>query len=152
MHLGTYLDFLRQTEHTLASSYRAVSEGHSRDDDVRYVARRFAQQCIDRADALTPAMTRYQPGTESPPERLHATGLRTSRTGSLGLLRDLQDLYQLANLVDVTWIMVDQAAHGARDPRLVRCAQASVVQTGAQLDWLRMQMKSAAPQALLVAT
>jgi hypothetical protein len=39
-------------------------------------------------------------------------GLTTVRGGPVGLLRDLQDLYQLDNLVDSTWMLVGQAAHG----------------------------------------
>ena len=47
------------------------------------------------------------------PERLHADAIEEPRSGPLGLLRDLQDLYLLASLTDVTWTMVEQAGPGA---------------------------------------
>jgi hypothetical protein len=67
------------------------------------------------------------------------------------MLRDLQDLYQLANLVDITWTVVGQAASGARDRDLLHVVQRCAPEISAQLAWLRMRMKAAAPQTLLVA-
>lgn len=70
----------------------------------------------------------------------------------MGLLRDLQDLYQLANLIEVTWTLVGQAAYGARDPDLIDIVERCDRGTTAQLAWLRMRMRAAAPQTLLVAS
>ena len=103
-------------------------------------------------ERLAPALSRYERQREAEPERLYVQGLTSVRRGPVGLLRDLQDLYQLANLVDITWTLIAQAGYGARDRPLLdvvaRCAPA----TETQLAWLRMRMKAEAPQALLVAT
>lgn len=151
MHLVTYLEFLQRSEQRLAQSYRVVSDGHAGDSDVHYVTARFARECDTAADALTPVRDRMQPASETKPERLHVDGLSEPRRGPIGLLRDLQDLYQLANLVDITWTLVRQAAQGARDRELFAIADQRAEQTDAQLAWLRMRMKTAAPQTLLVA-
>lgn len=54
--------------------------------------------------------------------------------------------------MDSTWAMVGQAAHGARDRDLIDVVARCGREVTAQLAWLRMRMKAAAPQTLLVAT
>lgn len=152
MHLATYLDFLQHTEDTLARGYRVISGGHAADADVHWTTGRFADQCTAHARALAPAVARYGPATEPAPERLHVDPPSSARTGPAGLLRDLADLYQLANLVEITWTLIDQAGQAAHDHDLLQVTRSCAPETGAQLSWLRMRMKAAAPQTLLVAT
>lgn len=151
MHLVTYLAFLKQTEETLGRSYRLVSDGHSADADVHFMASGFARQCAAHADALALVLARSDPPSEPAPERLHVQEPSSHRAGSVGLLRDLQDLYQLASLVDITWTLVRQAAQGARDQDLLHVVDQCAPHTAAQVAWLRMRMQAAAPQILLVA-
>ena len=68
-----------------------------------------------------------------------------------GLLRDLQDLYLLASLTDVTWTMVKQAAQALQDAHLLEIVEACEKETSVQLRWLLTRMKQAAPQALIAA-
>ncbi|WP_255950638.1 hypothetical protein [Streptomyces odontomachi] len=152
MHLTTYLHFLRTTEETLGDSYRTVSDGHGADSDVHWTTARFARQCTAHAQALAPVLDRYAPAEEPAPERLHVQGLASVRNGPAGLLRDLQDLYQLTNLVDITWTLIRQAASAVRDRDLIDLTHQCGQETTAQLDWTRMRMKVAAPQTLIVAT
>jgi hypothetical protein len=119
---------------------------------VHYVTARFARQCTAHADALTPVLARSDPPTQPEPERLHAQGPSSRRPGLIGLLRDLQDLYRLASLVDITWTLVRKASQGARDRDLLDVADRCAPQTTAQLAWLRMRMIAAAPQTLPVAS
>ncbi|MFI8185303.1 hypothetical protein OG539_41785 [Actinacidiphila glaucinigra] len=151
MHLVTYLQFQRASEITLGSSYTVISEGHIADADVRWTTARFSRQCAAHADALVPVLARLDAPDESVPERLHIQGVAAARTGPAGLLRDLLDLYQLGNLLDITWSLVGQAGRAIRDHELLRVIDDCAAQTTAQLDWLRMRMKEAAPQTLLVA-
>jgi hypothetical protein len=151
IYLVTYLTFLQAAEETLGRSYRLVSDGHADDADVRYMTDRFARRCAAHAEALGPVIARSERSMEPEPERLHVPGLSAHRAGPLGLLRDLQDLYQLANLIDITWVLVGQAGQGARDRGLLQIVDGCAEETRAQLAWLRMRMKAAAPQTLLVA-
>jgi len=86
------------------------------------------------------------------PQRMNHPPIKEIRDSAVSLLRDLQDLYLLAALVQTSWTVVEGAAEGARDRELTTVAQECSAQTARQLTWLRTRMKEAAPQALLVAT
>ena len=152
MHLTTYLRLLDDTGQALAAAYRQVAEGHRLDFDVHYACLGFAGQCDTHGAALAALIERYAGAAEPEPEHLRPSGPDCPRSGPLGLLRDLQDLYQFASLVDITWTLVGQAAQGARDRELIAVATRCNQQTTGQLAWLRARMKAEAPQALLVAS
>ena len=151
MMLPVYLGLLRKAEQMLASSYRQVAEGHGAEPDVYHLCQALAQQCDQHERALAPVTERYGEQPDDEPERLHAVGISSTRTGPVGLIRDLQDLYLLANLVDVTWMMVKQAALALRDDQLVAVVGQCDAQIKVQLSWLTTRMKQAAPQALIIA-
>lgn len=152
MKLPIYLGLLHRSEHTLAASFRQVAEGHAAEPDVYYLCRSLADQCEAHERALAPIVERYgEAAEEDEPERLHADELSQTRSGPVGLLRDLQDLYLLASLVDITWTAVEQAAQGLRDQELIDVVGRCDGETGTQLAWLSTRMKQAAPQALIAA-
>ncbi len=152
MHLSTYLGLLHTSERTLAGSYRQVGEGHQQEADVFYACRTVAAQCDAHVEALAPVVERYGQAAETEPERLHAVGLSSVRSGGLGLLRDLHELYALCSFVDITWTLVGQAAKGLHDRELLQVVRDCESQTSLQLRWLTTRMKAAAPQALIVAS
>ncbi len=152
MKLPVYLGLLHKAEGTLAESFRQVSEGHGHEPDVYFLCQALATQCDEHQRALQPIIDRYgEVDEDDEPERLHADGLQNTRSGPVGLLRDLQDLYLLANLVDITWTMIKQAAQGLRDKELLNVVNECDGQTSTQLKWLQTRMKQAAPQALITA-
>lgn len=151
MMLPVYLGLLQKAEQALASSYRQVAAGHGGEPDVYHLCHTLAKQCDEHEQALTPVIERYGERPDDEPERWHAEELSQTRSGPLGLLRDLQDLYLLANLVDVTWMMVKQAALGLRDEQLIQVVSECEGQVRVQLGWLTTRMKQAAPQALIIA-
>ncbi|MGH9054328.1 MAG: hypothetical protein ACRDYY_00445 [Acidimicrobiales bacterium] len=142
---------LDSSEDALAASYRQVAAGHQADADVHYACRTFAGQCDAHRERLAPILGRYDREGHVEPERLRPDGLTATRSGAVGLLRDLQDLYQLANLVEITWTAVGQAAAGARDRALLELTARGDRDTEAQLAWLCTRIKAEAPQALLAA-
>ncbi len=151
MMLPVYLGLLQKAEQALASSYRRVAEGHGAEPDVYHLCRTLAEQCDQHEQVLAPVIERYGESPDDEPERLHAEKMSETRSGPVGLIRDLQDLYLLANLVDMTWMMVKQAALGLRDEELIGVATECDAQVKLQLRWLTTRMKQAAPQALIVA-
>jgi hypothetical protein len=103
-------------------------------------------------EALQPVVQRYgETRDEDEPDRLHADLLGERRSGPVGLLRDLQDLYMLASFVDITWTMIEQAAQACRDSQLLAVVKRCDEETSIQVKWLLTRMKQAAPQALIAA-
>lgn len=151
MHLATYVGLLETGSDTLATSYRQVAEGHALDADVHQLCLQLARQCDEHREKLTAVAERYGDHPAGEPERLHAEGLAETRSGGLGLLRDLHDLYLLASYLDMAWTMVGQAAKGARDSDLVDLVDGCAADVKGQLAWLTTRMKAASVQALLVA-
>lgn len=149
MHVAIYLGLISDAERTLASSLRTVADGHAAEADVRYLGHLLAGQCDAHVDALTPLVSRYGTRPDDEPERLAAQGLSEVRSGPVGLLRDLQDLYLLASFVDITWTLLGQAGSAARDAEILDVVVACEQQTAIQLGWLRTRLKQAAPQALV---
>ena len=149
MHLATYVGLQHVASQTLAESYRQVADGHAAEPDVFTDCHKLADVCDEHVARLAPITERYGEDEEDEPERLHADGLASVRSGGVGLLRDLQDLYVLASFVDVTWTVLGQAAQGVRDRDLIDVVAACDHETKRQLRWLLTRIKQAAPQALI---
>ncbi|MBI4901776.1 MAG: hypothetical protein HY829_15055 [Actinobacteria bacterium] len=152
MNLSIYLGMLHKAETTLAESFVQVADGHASEPDIHFLCHTLAQQCQAHTRRLQPIVERYgEDSSDDEPERLHADGLSSTRQGPVGLLRDLQDLYLLASLVDVSWTMVKQAGSALRDRELLDVISQCEGETSVQLRWLQTRMKQAAPQALIAA-
>lgn len=149
MHLSTYVGLVDTGEQTLAESLRQVAAGHAQESDVVVICERFATQCEHHRELLGAVVDRYGEEREDEPERLHAEGLPGTRTGGVGLLRDLHDLYLLVSYLDISWTVVGQAAQAVRDRDLLAVVHFCEKETAAQLAWLTTRMKEAAPQALV---
>jgi hypothetical protein len=156
MHLATYIGMLHQSEQTLADSFHTVGAEHAAEADVPHICLTLAAMSEEHVRLLSPIAARYGEQTAGEdlqePARLHADGVAEGRTGALGLLRDLQDLYMLAALVQTTWTVVFQAAQALRDQELQKAAEIANDDTSRQMAWLNTRLKAAAPQALLVAS
>jgi hypothetical protein len=152
MHLAHYLGLLHRSENELASALLDVARDHPEEVDVHHTCQRLAGQCEEHVGQLEPFARRYSQDAPDEPERLHSTLFTGTRSGGLGLLRDLHDLYLMAAECDICWTVVGQAAQGARDTDLFDVVTRCEGQTAIQLQWLRTRMKQAAPQALVVAS
>ncbi|MBM7505808.1 hypothetical protein ACFPER_01745 [Agromyces aurantiacus] len=152
MKLPVYLSLIDESEKSLADAYRQMANAHGDEPDIHFLCLAHATQCEEHRAKLAPVIERYgTTGSGGEPERLHHDGVGEPRTGPLGLLRDLQDLYLLATLVDVTWVMVEQAAQALRDAELLQVVEGCDHETAVQLAWLVTRMKQSAPQVLVAA-
>jgi hypothetical protein len=151
VHLATYLDLLDEGSGALADSLRAVAEGHAAEADVHHTAHQLAAKYDAHRERLRPFVERYEDHPGGPPERLHAEPVTETRSGGVGLLRDLLDVYLLATYLQQAWTLVGQAAKGNRDAELVTVVDGCSAEVAVVLTWLETRMKAAAPQALLVA-
>lgn len=151
MHLPHYLGLLHKAQVDLGNAFREVADGHPDEVDVFHLCHKLAVQCDAHAERLRPFADSYGEEAPAEPDRLHSELFQGTRSGGLGLLRDLHDLYLMAAECDMAWTMVGQGAQGARDDDLFALVQELEQQTAIQLKWLRTRMKQAAPQALIVA-
>jgi hypothetical protein len=151
MHLAHYLGLLHRAQINLAEAFRQVADAHREEPDIFHLCRQQAELCDEHAVRLRPFAERYAEEAPEEPDRLHSELFRGTRTGGIGLLRDLQDLYLMATECDICWTVIGQAAYGARDRELLDVVSACEGETAVQLAWVRTRMKQAAPQALVVA-
>ncbi len=152
MKLPVYVTLLAESESTLARSYRQVADAHGDEPDIHFLCLTLAKQCENHRKKLDEVIQRIGRGEDGDePERLHAAAIEEARSGPLGVLRDLQDLYLLASLTDVTWTVVKQAAQALVDEHLLEIVEGCQKETAVQLRWLLTRMKQAAPQALIAA-
>ena len=151
MHLAHYVGLLHRAQVELARAFREIGAGDPDEADVFHITATLAKQCDQHAQRLEPFAQRYGEDSPDEPERLHSELFRGTRTGPIGLLRDLHDLYLMAAECDMAWTLVGQGAQGARDQELLQVAQRCEPETAMQMRWLRTRMKEAAPQALVVA-
>jgi hypothetical protein len=151
VQLGHQLGLLHSAQVDLAAAMREVAEAHGDEVDVFHMARRMASECERHAEQLEPFAKQYCEEADDEPDRLYAVLFSGSRSGPLGLLRDLQDLYLMASLCDIAWMLVGQAAQGVRDGDLLAVVRSCEGETAGQVKWLRSRLKDAAPQALVVA-
>jgi hypothetical protein len=152
MHLAHYLALLHRSQTRLGEAFRTVARGHTDEHDVNAICHKLAAQCDRHAEQLKPFADRYGEDADDEPERLHGEIFGGPRSGPLGVLRDLHDLYLMANECDIAWTLVGQAAQGARDAELLATVQACEGETAMQITWTRGRMKEAAPQTLVVAS
>jgi hypothetical protein len=152
MNLPVYLGLLSTGEKVLAQSFRQLADGHGDEPDVFHLCHSLAKQCDDHERQLAPVIERYGEQPEAEPERFHAEAMTESRSGPLGLLRDLQDVYVLTSFVDITWTVVKQAGAALRDTELLEIVGRCESQTKVQQSWLDTRIKQSAPQALLVSS
>ncbi|MFP5070979.1 hypothetical protein ACLFMI_15120 [Pseudonocardia nantongensis] len=148
MRLPIYLGMLHDAEQTLAESWRRVADGHAAEADVHHLGHQLAGQCDRHIQALRPLVAHYGEQPDDEPERLAAQGLSQVRSGPVGLLRDLQDLYLLASFVAITWDLVEQAGQAIRDPDLLAAVRSCREESTTQVAFLRTRLEQAAPQAL----
>ncbi|SCG60130.1 hypothetical protein [Micromonospora inositola] len=151
MQLAHYLGLLHKAQTRLGDAFTEVGEAHREEPDVFHTCQKLTVQCRRHAEQLEPFSRRYAEDAPAEPDRLHSQLFSGTRTGGIGLLRDLQDLYLMAAECDICWAVVGQAAYGARDEDLLAVVRSCEQETAIQLKWLRTRMKQAAPQALVVA-
>jgi hypothetical protein len=158
VRLASELGTLRRAERNLAGAFREVGRAHAGEVDVFHLAPTLAAQCDAHVERLAPFVESDEPvpfaglrEADLGADESLAYRFTGPRDGDLGLLHDLEDLYLLASLCDITWTLVGQAARGARDRELSGVVERCARETAQQLQWLRTRLQQAAPQTLVVA-
>lgn len=151
MHIGNYLELLQKSQEDLVRAFKMVAEEHGDEPDVFQTCHLLASWSENRVKDLEPFVKRYGEEKNNEPDKLLQTLFDKPRKGSLALLRDLHDLWLIANEAILCSIILRQAADGLRDKALSNTCDDIEHLSKRQLSWLLTRMKSAAPQTLIVA-
>lgn len=151
MHVGNYLELLHKSENDLAKAYHMVAKHHGDEPDVFALCKLQASWSEQIVEALLPFVTKYKEEKNREPDRMMNALFDQPRMGSLALLRDLHDLWLMANEAQLCCIILRQAADGLRDKELTMLCNRIEHTSKRQTSWLLTRMKAAAPQTLIVA-
>lgn len=151
MHVGNYLGILHRSEQDLADAFKTISDHHGEEPDVYNMCKLLASWSEEHVEDIKPLVDRYLEEKSDEPDRLKQSLFEQPRSGSLALVRDLHDLWLLANEIHLCYIILLQAARALRDLEMEKICQQFDRQTERQILWLLTRIKQAAPQALVVA-
>ena len=136
-----------------------------------YWAHPRSRRGVDRCSALVARRHPNEPDIRDGARVLHTLGSITDRFGllrslspsglqtalfrgrrgrSLGLLRDLQDLYLMATQTRSCWTVLLQGARGLNDVELVCASEYCGGETIRALAWLETKIHQTSPQVLIV--
>ena len=150
MYLSHYIQLAHETHLQLCDAWTKLAQGHSDELDLRVLAQKFADASGARAEQLA-AFTRTDIEVSEPTQEFSTGKFRGTRTGNIGLLRDLHEVYLMNSECDLVWTLLQVGAQGTRHAELLQLSESGLRETKLQLDWLRSRLKQAAPQALVVA-
>lgn len=145
-----YLGLALDAERVLEKAMREVGKRHEQEPDMMTILNMFADWSRENAESLQPLIARYSANDRDEPRHLASTLFHGRRSGGLGLLRDLHDLWLLTNEAHITWEVLHQCAQALRDEEMIRVCEKGADQTDRRIAWLRTRIDAAAPQALVV--
>src|SRR5689334_23344987 len=119
MHIGKYIAMVHESEVNLATAFRLVAKEHGEEPDVEETCELLATWSDELATEIQPFIKKYGQEKTNEPDRLLKGLFKKPRKGSLGLLRNLQDLWLMTNEGEVSAIVLRQAASGLRDKALI---------------------------------
>ncbi|GAB4020093.1 molybdopterin oxidoreductase [Spirosoma koreense] len=151
MHIGTYLELVYRGQQDLAKAFELVAKKHGDEPDIKEMCQLLACWSNSLAERIHPFTQQYRAEKDNEPDRLLSAFFGQHRTGSLALLRDLHDLWLMANEAEISAVLLRQAASALRDTALIGVCDELEEKASRQLAWLVTRLKSAAPQVLIAA-
>lgn len=151
MHIGNYINMVHESQQDLAKAFRMVAKEHGDEPDIEEICKLLASWSDASVQSIKPFAEKYGEEKNKEPDRLMSTLFDKPRTGSMGLLRDLQDLWLMTNEGEVSCIILRQGASALHDKDLISVCNEIEKRSKRQSSWLLTRMKSAAPQTLIVA-
>ncbi|ALA59246.1 molybdopterin oxidoreductase family protein [Nitrospira moscoviensis] len=148
--VNVFLGMAFQGERHLVEAFKQVAQQHMAEPDIHATCRLMASWSQEQAEGLKPFIAAYHKDRSKDPEGSVKSLFEGPRSGGLGLLRDLHDLWLAANEVHLDYEAVKQAAKALHDQALVETCERHLNQTDRQLAWLRTRIDQASPQTLVV--
>lgn len=150
MHIGNYIELVHKSESDLQSALLQVGTHHADEPDILQTCKLLAQWSGGLVAQLAPFVKKYGEEKDTEPDRLMHDLFEKPRSGPMGLLRDLHDLWLMAQEGKVCSVLLRQAATALHDKELEAVCHDIEHYAERQAAWLLTRMKSAAPQTLVV--
>ncbi len=150
MHVAHYLGLLRLSEQQIAEAFTTVAAHHTVEPDIYEICLKLASWSRTHTAALDRLISIYGEKEDREAEQVRSSLFQGPRAGGFGLLRDLHDLYLLANEAHLCWMILLQVGQALRDKELEAACLKLGGETDGQISWLQTRIKQAAPQALIV--
>ncbi|WP_424354659.1 molybdopterin oxidoreductase family protein [Methanobacterium sp. MBAC-LM] len=150
IHVADYIGLVHQSEQQLEQAFKDVAEHHKDEPDVYAACNLLASWSKIHYEKIEKFKDHYSEHKESEPGDLRKEIFHGPRSGGVGLVRDLHDLWLLANESHISWIVLLQAAKSLRDKKLESVCEECDQQNRRQMAWILTRIKQAAPQALVV--
>ena len=148
--IAVYLGLAHASEEHLAEALSNVARHHLAEPDIYATCMLLARWSQRHVEKLRPIIQRYREEHAKEPDRLCSALFQGPRTGGLGLLRDLHDLWLAASEVHLCYEALGQAGKALRDRELIEICRVCGDETDRQIAWLRTRIDQAAPQVLVV--
>ena len=148
--IAIYIGLAHKSDTHLAEAFTNVAQHHMAEPDIYATCMLMAQWSRSHVEKLAPFAARYQEERSKEPDRLRDALFQGPRSGGIGLLRDLHDLWLATSEVHLSYECLSQAAKALRDKELLNACLSFEKDADRQLAWLRTRIDQAAPQALVV--
>ena len=160
MKLDKAIELVTEAEEDLAKKLGRLAGRHATEHDIYHLGHQLAEQSRERLARLAPFADELgadAPNLETgaavggPGDRLRratATALGRSEATGMMMLLDLRDAYLIAQRVEISWVMLLQAARAARHVELVKVVTSCHEEAEGTAKWLRTHIKVSAPQVL----
>ena len=149
-HVSDYLGFLQDAEREIAAAFESVAAAHEDEPDIVSTCRKLAATSRMHEEDIERFIASYGEKSDYEASRVKKSLFEGPRSGGLGLVHDLHDLFLLTTEAHVGWMILKQAAVALRDEAFIAACTKMGGETGGQRSWLETRMKQAVPQALLV--
>ena len=148
--IAIYIGLAHKSDTHLTEAFTNVAQHHMAEPDIYATCMLMAQWSRSHVEKLAPFAARYQEERNKEPDRLRDALFQGPRSGGIGLLRDLHDLWLATSEVHLSYECLSQAAKALRDKELLNACLSFEKDADRQLAWLRTRIDQAAPQALVV--
>lgn len=149
-HLADCLGLLHAAEERMLKGWAKLRDTHGSTPDVGMQCLLFSSWAQTNIAALKPYVDQYGERIEGEPEVLDRALLIQRKPNAFGLLRDLQDLWLMANESMVSIMTLMQGALALDDYAFEAVLKDIETRSSRQRDWLLTRIRQAAPQTLTV--
>lgn len=148
-HVPDHLGMLVDANEQFITACTTVMGHHIEETEVHYVLSLLSGFSRQAIEMLEPFRTKYGRRDSSEPKLLRKDLFGASHVGSLGLLRDMQNLFLLATEIEILQTTILKTSLALRDRDLLQTCRHLQGQNKRQLAWLNTQIIHRAPHTLV---